>query len=147
MNFDLSNRKEVLAATLDRIDRYYQNTKDFKASPVLDINNIKDFIGRMNLNKSGIQEEAIDHVLDGLENFSVHTPHPKYFGLFNPRSNFAGILADIITAFYNPQLAAWSHAPFAVEIEAKVIKDMASKFGYEESHQMGFSQPEELKQI
>ena len=137
MNFDLSNRKEVLAATLERIDRYYQNTKDFKASPVLDINNIKDFIGRMNLNKSSIPEEAIDHVLDGLENFSVHTPHPKYFGLFNPRSNFAGILADIITAFYNPQLAAWSHAPFAVEIEAKVIKDMASKFGYEEKSSDG----------
>ena len=112
MNFDLSNRKEVLAATLERIDRYYQNTKDFKASPVLDINNIKDFIGRMNLNKSGIPEEAIDHVLDGLENFSVHTPHPKYFGLFNPRSNFAGILADLINRFLQSTTSCLESCPF-----------------------------------
>ena len=66
-----------------------------------------------------------------MEEYSVHTPHPKYFGLFNPRSNFAGVIADLITASYNPQLAAWSHAPFAVEIEAKIIQEFALKFGYQ----------------
>ena len=130
MNFDLHNRKKVLASALERIERYYQNTNEFKASPSLDTRFIRDLIDGMNLNEGGMPQEAINHVLDGLEKFSVHTPHPKYFGLFNPRPNFAGILADIITAYYNPQLAAWSHAPFAVEIEAKVINELASRFGY-----------------
>ena len=81
--------------------------------------------------------EAIELITKGLEKYSVHTPHPKYFGLFNPRSNFAGILADIITASYNPQLAAWSHAPYAVEIEAKIIQDFCEKFGYQKGSSDG----------
>ncbi len=35
-----------------------------------------------------------------------------------------------MTAAFNPQLAAWSHAPFAVEVENYLIREMGDKFGY-----------------
>jgi len=41
-------------------------------------------------------------------------------------------MADIINSYLNPQLAAWSHSPFAVEIEQLVIKEFGKKFGYQQ---------------
>lgn len=60
----------------------------------------------------------------------VHTMHPGYFGLFNPTAIFPGIVADLITAHLNPQLAVWSHAPVAVEIERRVIAELSERFGW-----------------
>jgi aromatic-L-amino-acid/L-tryptophan decarboxylase len=133
MNFDIDKkqRKSILKTVLEKIENYYLKTKDFRTAPDLNIEKIREYINSTNLTEGHKPDEALNHVIKGLEDYSVHTPHPKYFGLFNPRSNFAGIIADLITASYNPQLAAWSHAPFAVEVEAKVIREFTSKFGYD----------------
>ncbi|BDD05503.1 pyridoxal phosphate-dependent decarboxylase family protein [Aureibacter tunicatorum] len=129
-DFDLKQRKRILETVFEKIENYYSSTKDFKTNPDLNIKEIRESILTKELAIGINPVKAIQHVIKGLENFSVHTPHPKYFGLFNPRSNYAGIIADLITATYNPQLAAWSHAPFAVEVEELLIKEFANKFGY-----------------
>lgn len=135
MSFDLEKqqRRELLNFVIEKTERFYAATKGFDLSPELNIEKIVKFIEDANLDSGQLPNEAIDHVIKGLETYSVHTPHPKYFGLFNPRANYAGIMADLITAYYNPQLAAWSHAPFAVEVERKLIKLFALKFGYKNS--------------
>lgn len=132
MNFDLDpkQRKAIMEAVFDKVENFYVDTKSFRAVPELNADKIREYINNVDLTEGNKPQEAIDHVIKGLEDFSVHTPHPKYFGLFNPRSNFAGIIADLITASYNPQLAAWSHAPFAVETETKIIRELNLKFGY-----------------
>ena len=133
MQFDLDNkqRKEILETVFERLENYYSSTKDFKTNPDLNIKEIRESLLITELVNGIKPNEAIQHVTNGLETFSVHTPHPNYFGLFNPRSNYAGIIADLITATYNPQLAAWSHAPFAVEVEEFMIREFACKFGYD----------------
>lgn len=55
--------------------------------------------------------EASRSAIDLLAHGTVHVMHPGYFGLFNPSVTFPSILADQITAHFNPQLAVWSHAP------------------------------------
>jgi aromatic-L-amino-acid/L-tryptophan decarboxylase len=132
MKFDLNkqNRKEILETAMDKLEYFYDNTKNFPTTPSIDVIKIREFVDKQDLKVGGDYRAAIDHVTTGLEKYSVHTPHPKYFGLYNPRSNYAGIISDLISAYYNPQLAAWSHAPFAVEVEAKLIKEFAGKFGY-----------------
>jgi glutamate/tyrosine decarboxylase-like PLP-dependent enzyme len=62
--------------------------------------------------------------------YQVHTPHPKYFGLFNPAPTTMSIAADMMVATFNPQLAAWSHSPFAVEVEQYLIQNFGLRFGY-----------------
>lgn len=133
MQFDFDNkqRKEILETVFEKLENYYSSTKDFKTNPDLNIEEIRESILTKELANGITPDKAIEHVTKGLETFSVHTPHPKYFGLFNPRSNYAGIIADLITATYNPQLAAWSHAPFAVEVEELIIREFATKFGYD----------------
>ncbi|HZA86267.1 MAG TPA: pyridoxal-dependent decarboxylase, partial [Acidimicrobiales bacterium] len=72
---------------------------------------------------------VIDRVVALLTDGMVHTGHPRYFGLFNPAPSFMGIVAELIVAAFNPQLAAWSHAPAAVEMEAWTIDYLADRCG------------------
>lgn len=79
--------------------------------------------------------EASRSIIDLLVHETVHMMHPGYFGLFNPSVTFPAILADQITAHFNPQLAVWSHAPAAVEIERHVVEALGSLAGWR-SHEI-----------
>jgi aromatic-L-amino-acid/L-tryptophan decarboxylase len=74
-------------------------------------------------------DQLIDEVADLLRQWSLHVNHPRYFGLFNPTVRRAGVVADALAALYNPQLAAWPHAPIANEIERHVLGSLMSAFG------------------
>lgn len=60
----------------------------------------------------------------------VHVTNPRYFGLFNPAPSFPAQCADRISAVFNPQLATATTSPAAVEIEAHVIRAVASQAGF-----------------
>lgn len=130
-NFDLSpaERSDLWHYLGDRIDSYLAGTRSLRASPDLDVKAIRRFV-QSSFDAQTAPREALDHVLDGLIRFSVHTPHPGYFGLFNPRATYPSTLADAIAAAFNSQLAAWSHAPFANEVEQSLIHAFGKKFGY-----------------
>src|SRR4029079_9022625 len=59
-----------------------------------------------------------------------HTPHPSYFGLFNPAPATMSVAADALVAAFNPQIAAWSHSPFAAEVERHLVRALGRRFGY-----------------
>jgi glutamate/tyrosine decarboxylase-like PLP-dependent enzyme len=48
-----------------------------------------------------------------------------------------GIAADFLVAAFNPQMAAWSHSPFACEIERHLVSAFSKKFGYPEEGASG----------
>jgi len=62
---------------------------------------------------------------------TVHVTHPRYFGLFNPSVRPISIAADALVALYNPQLAAWSHAPAANEIEQLTLRHFMRLLGWD----------------
>lgn len=74
--------------------------------------------------------EALEFVADGLWRGQVHTAHPMYFGLFNPAPSTMSVAADAIVAGFNPQLAAASHSPFAVEVEHFLIRAFGERLGF-----------------
>jgi len=69
-------------------------------------------------------EEVASDVFRLLSDYSVRSDHPRYFGLFNPPAKDSAIAGDLIAATVNPQLAVWSHAPAAAEIENKLVRFM-----------------------
>lgn len=89
---------------------------------------LKREIEKINLDL-GCGEPAIDTVINLLEQATVHTSHPRYFGLFNPATILWGQVADLIAASLNPQLAVWSHAPAAVEMEQSALRFFATRLG------------------
>ncbi|MBL0023704.1 MAG: pyridoxal-dependent decarboxylase [Saprospiraceae bacterium] len=129
---DLSKKERhlLLNKLIQSFEQFYEHTDKLPVAPKLSKEEIKNFITDRSIES---HEDAFDHVLEGLSKYAVHTPHPMYYGLFNPRSSFAGMAADTLTAFFNPQMAAWSHAPFAVEVEEYLIKELGIKFGFKEA--------------
>lgn len=75
-------------------------------------------------------ETVVDEVMALLREASVHTAHPRYFGLFNPAPTLMGVVGETLAAAANPQLAAWSHAPAAAEIEAHLLRFLGRRLGY-----------------
>ena len=73
--------------------------------------------------------EAVAGVEQMLRNWQVQVTHPRYFGLFNPSVTLASIVADLLVAMYNPQLATWRTSPAANEIERHTLSWLTAKFG------------------
>ncbi len=70
-------------------------------------------------------------VMRMMREWTLHTTHPRYFGLFNPGVHDSSIVADALAALYNPQLAAWRHAPAASEMERFALDVFARLIGYD----------------
>ncbi len=133
--FDLSatERKKLWDELLPLLDDYYTQIDGERVAPELLHDKIIKLAQKYDFEKGVDAGEAIRHVINGLKEYGVQVSHPGYYGLYNPRPNFASILADLITATMNPQLAAWSHSPFAVETERFLIQKFGEKFGLPEN--------------
>lgn len=132
--FDLraEDRKDIVKHTADLLEDYYKNTKKRDVTPDLDIQNVRQYISDFAGGPIQESKNIINHVFGGLERHAVQIAHPSYFGLFNPRPAFPGIMADFMTATTNPQMAAWSHNPFTFAVEEYLIKELGQRFGYQQ---------------
>ncbi|MGI9356218.1 MAG: pyridoxal-dependent decarboxylase [Rhizobiaceae bacterium] len=118
-----SRLSEQLAKALDTI-------QTGPAAPQCTPAEIHDALSTFDFDAPISLTEVTASVVDLLKSGSVHMMHPGYFGLFNPSVTFPGLVADQITSTINPQLAVWSHAPAAVEIERHTVEAVAGRFGW-----------------
>jgi aromatic-L-amino-acid decarboxylase len=84
---------------------------------------------RFDLERPVPLSQLLPEVAGLLRRFAVHVTHPRYFGLFNPSVREAGVAGEALAAIVNPQLAAWSHAPAANEIERATLRKLAAVLG------------------
>jgi glutamate/tyrosine decarboxylase-like PLP-dependent enzyme len=70
-------------------------------------------------------DQALHAAARLLESRAVQVTHPRYLGLFNPSVRQVTVAADALVAAYNPQLAAYSHAPGAIEMERHALRALA----------------------
>jgi glutamate/tyrosine decarboxylase-like PLP-dependent enzyme len=84
---------------------------------------------RYDFNRAIELEDLAADVEEMLRQWQVQITHPRYFGLFNPSTTLASVIADMLVATYNPQLAAWRTAPAPNEIERHTLGWLASRFG------------------
>lgn len=88
-----------------------------------------DIESRFNFAAPIALDEITRAVADLFRSSHVQVTHPRYFGLFNPSVRNAGIAGDTLAALYNPQLAAWSHAPAANELERLTLRHFTKALG------------------
>jgi len=74
-------------------------------------------------------DDVLGDVAGMMRDWTVHATHPRYFGLFNPSVHPAAAAGEALAAVWNPQLAVWSHAPAANEIERHVLRFLLSRLG------------------
>ncbi len=131
-NFDLTptKRATINQEVFQSLENFFENTKDFSVAGKLNIEEVQAYAQQYDLKEAVDPMTVITTAIEGLKKYAVHSPHPKYFGLFNPRASFLSSIADYITAVLNPQIAAWSNAAYAVEIEQFLLTEFGQKFGY-----------------
>src|SRR5438093_8604077 len=128
---DERSRRALWRRVVEIIEDYLARIGDARVTPELDPERIRAAAQQFDFTRRVDPIEAVDFVAENLWRHQVHTPHPRYYGLFNPAPTTMGIAADILVAAFNPQLAAWSHSPFATEVEQHIIRSLGSRFGYE----------------
>ncbi len=130
---DAITRNELWQHVFEAIEEYAAKVAGRPVAPSLSPEKIRGLLAVVDFNRPQEPHGILEFVTNGLWDNQVHTPHPRYFGLFNPAPSAMGIVADALVAAFNPQLAAWSHSPFAVEIERLVLIALGKRFGYDET--------------
>lgn len=127
---DEAARKQLWIDLIAAIEDYIQQVHTLSVSPPLEPENIRKFVRSFDFSQPLKPAEAIAKVVEGMRKYQVHTPHPMYYGLFNPAPSTMSIAGDSLVAALNPQMAAWSHNPFASEAENYLIREFGIRFGY-----------------
>lgn len=112
------------------MERYFRQIEGLRVLPEMEPAAIRQALAEFDFEHPRPPEEALQFAVSGLERWQAHVGHPRYFGLFNPATTAMGVAADALVAAYNPQLAAWSHSPFAIEVERHLIRFLGRCFGY-----------------
>lgn len=113
------------------IERYLRLVPTAPVAPALDPAALRELLAPFDFTAPLTPAAAVQFATENLWRHQVHTPHPRYFGLFNPAPTTMGVAADALVAAFNPQIAAWSHSPFAAEVERHLVLAVTTKFGYD----------------
>ncbi len=128
---DAETRGELWRRLVEAMESYLNGVGEARVAPELDVAAIREALAPFDFARPLDPLEALDFAVEGLWKWQVHTPHPRYFGLFNPAPTTMGIAADALVAAFNPQLAAWSHSPLAAEIEQHLVRTLGGRFGFD----------------
>lgn len=126
----LVNHRDGLLAAARRAAIFLDERRASSVAPVVSAAELRIQLDRYDFSMPLPLTAVIDEVFTLLGQAAVRSDHPRYFGLFNPPALPAGIVGDLIAATVNPQLAVWSHAPAAAEIERKVLQWFGARIGW-----------------
>lgn len=126
-------RAEVWRRVIEAIETYAAKLPSSRVTPELNPEKIRSLLRPFDFSNPIDPLEATNFIIEALSKYQTHTPHPRYYGLFNPAPTTMGIAADALVAAFNPQLAAWSHSPVAIEIERHLVRAFGGRFGLEQT--------------
>lgn len=127
---DESQREKLWQTLAQTIEEYISGIRKLPVSTDPSPDFVRSLLAGMDFSRPMAPQDALRFAAESLARTQVHTPHPRYYGLFNPTPATMGIAADALVAAFNPQLAVWKHNPFAVEVEQHLIRAFGSRFGY-----------------
>jgi aromatic-L-amino-acid decarboxylase len=134
VSMDADSASRLMHAVVDDLVEQWRARPEERVMPAdADPTEIRAWLDRYPLTDPGDLDETIPDLLRALGRWTVHTDHPRYFGLFNPTATWPAVAGELIAASVNPQLAAWSHAPLAVEAEKRCVEVLAARLGLPET--------------
>jgi len=108
LSLDNRARIQLWEQIVETIETYLARVRQARVAPELDPEKIRSLLIPQTFAQPLSPRQAVDFAVRGLWDYQVHTPHPRYFGLFNPAPTTMGIAADALVAAFNPQLATWT---------------------------------------
>ena len=133
LSLDTASRARIWQRLTAVAEDYAAHVADGPVTPVVSREAMNALLEKCAFDRPMSPDDALELTVGGLLRGQVHTAHPCYFGLFTPAPAAMAVVADALTALFNPQLAGWSHSPFAVQVEHHVIQQLARRAGWDSS--------------
>ena len=123
MNFDLDSaaRRRLGYKLIDRIDEYFAGLPHRAVQLPEELRSFADLSDSL----PEFAEDA-EQVLEGacseLIAQGFHVPSANYFGLMNPTPAYMAVLAEMLVAALNPQLASLARSQLAARVERETVR-------------------------
>ena len=130
MSLEITEERQLWNRVADIVVGHPRTLETHRVAPRLDPEKIRVLLAQCDFRQPMDPQAALEFVTAAMLEHQVHVPHPRYFGLYNPAPAPMSIIADTLVAAFNPNMAAWSHSPFANEAEQHVIRALGERFGY-----------------
>src|SRR5262249_9399858 len=98
-----ATRRELWTRLINSIEQYARDIDRSRVTPELDLAAMRSLLKPFDFERPLDPIGALDFAVDALWRYQVHTPHPRYYGLFNPAPTTMSIAADALVAAFNPQ--------------------------------------------
>jgi glutamate/tyrosine decarboxylase-like PLP-dependent enzyme len=131
LTFESSTRADLWRELVRVIEKSIDSADELPVFTEEDAADVRAFVERVDFDTPLAPIEALRFAAEGLSRYAVNFRNPRYFGLFDPAPTTMGIVAEALTAAFNPQLAAWLATPFAIEAEGHLLRAFGSKFGFD----------------
>ncbi len=131
MRFDLDSatRRRLGYHLIDQIDNFFASLPD---RPVQLPADQRTFAALNNLlPENGEDAENVLHeVFREMVDKGFHVPSANYFGLMNPTPTYIGVMAEVLVAALNPQLATVKRSQLASKIEHETVRWIGERVGW-----------------
>src|SRR5215831_6079544 len=128
-DFDSETRRQLGYRLIDRINEYFASLPD---RPVQLPAEQRTF-GNLSNQLPEFAEDAakvLDDVSQELIAQGFHVPSANYFGLMNPTPTYMAVLAEMLVAALNPQLASLARSQLASKIERETVRWLGERVGW-----------------
>ncbi|MBZ5597226.1 MAG: hypothetical protein LAN83_02790 [Acidobacteriia bacterium] len=131
MPFDLdpATRRELGYRLIDHINEFFSSLPDRPVQLPAD----QRTYGPLHDVLPELGEDAgkvLDEIYRGMTDQGFHVPSANYFGLMNPTPTYMGVLAEMLVAALNPQLATLARSQLASKIELETIRWIGERVGW-----------------
>src|SRR5262249_3036888 len=128
-SFDSTTRRRLGYKLIDCIDEYFSS---LSGRPVQLPEELRSFADLTNsLPELGDDaERVLEDACAELIAQGFHVPSANYFGLMNPTPAYMAVLAEMLVAALNPQLATLARSQLASKIELETVRWIAERFGW-----------------
>lgn len=131
MRFDLDSetRRRLGYQLVDQIDRFFASLPDRAVQFPVEQRSFAPLDRR--LPETGEDaERVLREVCDELIAKGFHVPSANYFGLMNPTPTYIGVMAELMVAGLNPQLATVKRSQLASKIEHEAVRWIGERVGW-----------------
>jgi len=131
MRFDLDSatRRRLGYRVIDHIDNFFSSLPD-RAVQLPAGQRSFDPLSNPLPEAGADAESLLDNIFGELVDKGFHVPSANYFGLMNPTPTYIGVLAELIVAGLNPQLATTKRSQLASKIEHETVRWVGERVGW-----------------
>src|SRR5215212_10012002 len=115
LRLETEERADLWRAVAAAVEAYAADVHTLRIRPELDPSAVRAALDAVDFDKQMAPGAAVAFVVEVMRKFQTHTPHPRYFGLYDPAPTAMGIAGEALAAAFNSQLAVWSQCPAGVE--------------------------------